>query len=142
MTNFEYYATELRYAYFWAGVYFGWADTHKATAWSKWGANDDHGAIQSILNCLDDFLDGCEHIIGKADYPYDYDMLFMLHQLCWEWGTEDIPEITYKAICEAWGKDDFEGRAVTIAFIDRMRQLIWDEPYSALWAGKPEEQEL
>ncbi|GAG78716.1 unnamed protein product, partial [marine sediment metagenome] len=51
-------------------------------------------------------------------------------------------EITYKEICEAWGKDDFEGRVATIAFIDRMRQLLWDEPYQVLWAKKPEEQEF
>ena len=47
-------------------------------------------------------------------------------------------ELTWKAICEAWAKDDFEGRAVTIAFIDRMRQLVWNEPFSVLWAAKPE----
>lgn len=51
-------------------------------------------------------------------------------------------EVTYKSICEAWGKDDFEGRVATIAFIDRMRQLLWNEPYQVLWAAKPEEQEL
>ncbi|MBA7526369.1 hypothetical protein ES705_18531 [subsurface metagenome] len=50
-------------------------------------------------------------------------------------------EVTYQAICEAWGRDDFEGRAVTIAFIDRMRQLLWNEPFSAVFAAKPEEQE-
>ncbi|GAH43734.1 unnamed protein product, partial [marine sediment metagenome] len=41
---------------------------------------------------------------------------------------------------EAWIKDDFEGRGVTIATIDRMRQLIWNEPFNVQWAAKPEEQ--
>ncbi|GAI88672.1 unnamed protein product, partial [marine sediment metagenome] len=48
-------------------------------------------------------------------------------------------ELTWKTICEAWAKNDFEGRAVTIAFIDRMRQLIWDEPFFVAWAAKPEQ---
>ena len=51
-------------------------------------------------------------------------------------------DVTYQSICEAWGRNDFEGRAPTIAFIDRMRQLLWDEPYSAVFAAKPEDEEL
>lgn len=50
--------------------------------------------------------------------------------------------VTWQTIVEAWAKDDFEGRTVTIAFIDRMRQLIWDEPFSVLWAAEIEKQEL
>lgn len=141
MTNFEYYATELRYAYFWASVYFDWAASHFSDAWTQWGIPDDHKAIQRILWGLDDLLNGCRHIIGDAASPYHYDILFMVHQLCWEWTTEDIPEVTYKAIAEAWIKDDFEGRAITIALIDRMRQILWDEPFSVIWAARPEEQE-
>jgi len=47
------------------------------------------------------------------------------------------PELTWKAICEAWIKNDFEGRAATIAIIDRMRQILWNEPFSVQWAAKP-----
>jgi len=50
-------------------------------------------------------------------------------------------ELTATAICEAWGKNNFEDRALTIAFIDRMRQLIWDEPFYIKWAARPEESE-
>lgn len=46
--------------------------------------------------------------------------------------------LTWKAICEAWIKNDFEGRAPTIAIIDRMRQILWDEPFSITWAARPE----
>ena len=48
------------------------------------------------------------------------------------------PALTWKAIAEAWIANDFEGRAVTIAIIDRMRQLIWDEPFYIQWAARPE----
>lgn len=52
------------------------------------------------------------------------------------------PEITWRTIVEAWAKDDFEGAGATIAFIDRMRQLIWDEPFYVKWAARPEQQDL
>ena len=54
---------------------------------------------------------------------------------------ENVPEITWKTIVEAWAKDDFEGRFWTIATIDRMRQIMWDEPFNVMWAARPEEQE-
>jgi len=58
------------------------------------------------------------------------------------WANKDAPEppefeLTWKKICEAWAENDFEGRAVTIAFIDRMRQLLWNEPFYVAWAAKP-----
>lgn len=55
---------------------------------------------------------------------------------------ENYVGVTWKSICEAWIKNDFEGRAVTIAVIDRMRQILWDEPFFAVWASKPEQQEF
>ncbi|GAH51935.1 unnamed protein product, partial [marine sediment metagenome] len=48
--------------------------------------------------------------------------------------------VTWKAICEAWIKDDFAGRMPTIAVIDRMRQILWDEPFFVQWAARPEKQ--
>ncbi|KKN14570.1 hypothetical protein LCGC14_0994760 [marine sediment metagenome] len=49
--------------------------------------------------------------------------------------------VTYRTIAEAWAKNSFEGRMVTIAFIDRMRQLLWDEEYFVKWAAAPETSE-
>lgn len=46
--------------------------------------------------------------------------------------------VDWKSICEAWVKDDFEGKEWTIACIDHMRKLMWDEPFSVKWASKPE----
>jgi len=48
-------------------------------------------------------------------------------------------ELTWQKIVACWAKDDFEGRFWTIAFIDRMRQLIWDEPFKIAWASRPQE---
>lgn len=49
-------------------------------------------------------------------------------------------ELTAVKICEAWAADSFHDRALTIAFIDRMRQLCWNEPFYVAWAAKPEQQ--
>ncbi|GAI67826.1 unnamed protein product [marine sediment metagenome] len=46
--------------------------------------------------------------------------------------------LTWKAICEAWVKNDFEGKEWTIACIDRMRALMWDKPFFIQWAAKPD----
>jgi len=55
----------------------------------------------------------------------------------WPEGGEEY-ELTATKICEAWAANGFQERALTIAFIDRMRQLIWDEPFFVKWASRPE----
>ena len=63
---------------------------------------------------------------------------------CMFWINDNWPaageeyELTWKKIAEAWIANDFEGRAVTIAVIDRMRQILWNEPFKATWAARPE----
>lgn len=95
------------------------------TFWAGWTLKDAAYYLRSVQR----------HIIaadGENGGFYRYLLPYILNEL-------QGGEITYQQICEAWGKNDFEGRAVTIAFIDRMRQLIWHEPYSAVWASKPEQ---
>ncbi|MBA7657186.1 hypothetical protein ES703_65117 [subsurface metagenome] len=81
-----------------------------------------------------------------------FDILFQLYSFDIEWsmfgeclywaaqegGAADPYILTATKICEAWAKDGFKDRALTIAFIDRQRQLIWDEPFFVAWAAKPE----
>lgn len=65
------------------------------------------------------------------------------HRNSWYWTDANWPteyELTWQAICVAWAKDDFAGRALTIGFIDRMRQLLWDEPYYIAFAARPEQE--
>lgn len=101
----------------------------------------------------ENFASAGSNLKAAANFAYDYcdyiwdgyygaaanarDALYWIDDN-WPDGVAEY-ELTYQKICEAWGKDDFEGRSVTIAFIDRMRQLIWNEPFSAIWAAKPEE---
>jgi len=68
------------------------------------------------------------HSVVTPDYTNLYDILGMV-------GGEDL---TWQAIIAAWTANDFEGRAWTIATIDRMRQILWDEPFNVQWAARPE----
>jgi len=59
-----------------------------------------------------------------------------------QWMKFDIEnpvEVTWQSIVEAWMKDDFAGREWTIACIDRMRQILWDEPFTVIFAARPED---
>lgn len=94
-------------------------------------AANDHAALGSLIYAVMYNLDACLQLLAIApcDDP-DYSVLWCLKNIG--------KQITWRSICEAWAANDFEGRMVTIAFIDRMRQLLWNEPYSAQWAARPE----
>lgn len=99
-----------------------------------------HMAFSQTDDAVDDLIDGCRYLVVVFNYLISkntyYDPPCMIpHFLTHYVGGE----ITWRAICEAWAKDDFEGRAWTIALIDRMRQLLWDEPFDVVWAARPSE---
>lgn len=74
-------------------------------------------------------------------YNFDLDWSMFGECLYWsaqEGGDADPYILTATKICEAWAKDEFDDRALTIAYIDRMRQLIWNEPFFVAWAARPE----
>lgn len=83
-------------------------------------------------------LDALNYVLDYNQSAYDRSYMYESIYWAWKevWGVEEY-ELTWQKICEAWAANDFEGRAVTIAFIDRMRQILWDEPFSALWAARP-----
>lgn len=106
----------------------------QSQAYIHWEAGQALDAIYDITQSLASYGAAISWVFYNNDNPLDTsDLLYYIHTF----GT-----VNYKSICEAWGRNDFEGRAVTIAFIDRMRQLLWNEPFSAMWAARPEEQEL
>lgn len=119
------------------------AQTNYYSCMSKESEAYTHYLAGEVLPCIFDILLCLGYLraaIGwlayqTSDNPYSADMIYFIADFA------GVP-VTWQSICEAWGKNDFEGRATTIAFIDRMRQLLWDEPFSAVFAAKPEEQEL
>ena len=101
-------------------------------AYDDWNYGTDHDAIGHILETCTEFFAAIGKLCSK-DTNYDPPYLN-----CYLW-EHCMGEVTWKAIVEAWIKNDFEGRMPTIAVIDRMRQILWNEPYSVLWAARPEE---
>ena len=138
---FKYFADLLHTDYGMAGVYTNEALLDANIAWTYWYIPDDHSAIQYSLASIDWIIEALDLLSGnKWGAPKDY--LFMTHALSWEYTIEEPPTVTWQAIAEAWLVNDFECRSVTIAFIDRMRQLLWTEPYSAVFAARPEDKEI
>lgn len=70
-------------------------------------------------------------VYGKST-SFDYVRWRSVHKGLYDRG------VSWTSIVEAWAENDFEGASVTVAFIDRMRQLIWNEPFSVKWAAQPE----
>lgn len=126
----------LRNNYWYADYHKGKVDYYEGQALGYWQAGDDHNAVRQILYALDYTVFALDYLIWKyAEYDYGVVPYFLQH-----FTGEDA--VTWKVICEAWVKNDFEGRAWTIAIIDRMRQILWDEPFDIKWAEKPEVREF
>lgn len=96
-----------------------------------WNAGADHAAIGHILTACDQFYYAIRSLYGRDD---NLDPEYYAPYL-WEHCSGVVTAIS---ICEAWAKAQFQERALTIAYIDRMRQLIWDEPFYVAWAARPE----
>ena len=76
---------------------------------------------------------------GTAPGAYRLHLIETLQWINDNWPEDGVEyELTATKICEAWAANQFQDRALTIAFIDRMRQLIWDEPFYVAWAARPE----
>ncbi|MBA7695458.1 hypothetical protein ES703_104086 [subsurface metagenome] len=119
----------------------GFAATHAGLARDSTSNPVSRSDFIWLINAVDFLIELIESLGDFGEASYDQSHLFESIY----WAYADVPNgepyvLTWKKICEAWAVNDFEGRAVTIAFIDRMRELIWDEPFSAQWAAKPEEE--
>jgi len=110
---------------------------------TDWYVPNDHAALGHALNAIQWLLQ-----IAKLmfDFPATaYDQSYYMESIYWAYADAPTPppyELTWQKICEAWIKDDFAGRAMTISCIDRMRQILWDEPFYVVWAARPEQQEF
>jgi len=134
-------------AWYWLKLYWGWAEGYHDTVqyWVQQANAEAQGeAWQGCINKLGTAIIGLENAIESMFGFYETqweDTPFM----CAMYYAGQVPPtytLTWQAIGEAWIKNDFEGRAPTIAIIDRMRQILWNEPYFIAWAARPEEQEF
>lgn len=139
----------------------GWLKTHADELWTEWAyfGVDSYAArnkliyaaecirgqywdsaADALLECSDLWGYATGHIVASP--PWGYGCRYMQRDIFYwvedNWPTNgDEYELTATKICEAWAKDGFHDRALTIAFIDRMRQLVWNEPFYVKWAAKP-----
>jgi len=118
-------------------------ETYKHLAQDAAADGQFQNAIMHLCSATESFRQIHLFVFDRFESNFRNNHLFECLRLAWYEAPEPPEyELTWKKICEAWIKDDFEGRAVTIATIDRMRQLIWDEPFRVQWAARPEEQEF
>ena len=90
-------------------------------------------SLESICDALSAILAG---IGGLNLYNGAYDPSYTV-----PYYFKNYADTTWQLIVKAWVQNDFEGRDWTIAVIDRMRQILWDEPFSITWAARPENRE-
>lgn len=91
------------------------------------------GFILELRNTVYLLEDAVYYLIyHSATQPDYYNLYYILRFF-------DEQELSWRSICEALVANDFEGKYWTIAIIDRMRQLIWDKPFSIKWAANPTE---
>jgi len=103
-------------------------------AGSKLIAGDIPSAGYWLKEAGEDMQEAAEHTYSTINGLWAWHTwLFQSIDFYWP----DVEPLTANKNCEAWDKDNFAERALTIAFIDRMRQLIWDEPFYVAWAARP-----
>jgi len=122
--------------YYWANYYRKSLAVNINNAAHALGEGDIPDAVGWCITCLTNCSQIFTQLISRqgAISPC-YNLIYFLSEYT---GAE----VTWKSIVEAWIKDDFEGRVATIATIDRMRQILWDEPFYAVWSARPEEQKF
>jgi len=113
-----------------------YAHSQYIDAVNAWNEPDDHAAIGHLLSSVNSLNVVFTYLIMRnPPYTPKFGILYWLNHFV-------EAEVTWKSICEAWVKNDFEGRFWTIGIIDRMRQIMWDEPFDLTWAARPEEREI
>lgn len=130
----------------------GWANQSRQLLWGLQNDLDDKvispydqqryagigGVAVANRTVLYDLIEAMQYFVYGYSSSFNYSY----------WGSIHIglyhkeATVTWQAICEAWVKDDFEGRFWTIGIIDRMRQIMWDEPFDLTWAARPEERKI
>ncbi|GAH59724.1 unnamed protein product [marine sediment metagenome] len=106
-----------------------WMDDWYLVATEESWRNNVKGALRHCEGALSALIYGYRTSTGAYRVPY-----YMRH-------CAGAYELTATKICEAWAVNNFEDRALTIAFIDRQRQILWNEPFDAIWAAKPKIEE-
>lgn len=114
-----------------------WAYNAIWSGYDEWADPATKPQVYQIVSGVNQLINALLYVVGTAAPTWQdawlYESLYWLQQ--------ESGKVTWQDICVAWAYNDFEGRALTIGFIDRMRQLLWDEPYYIAFAARPEQGE-
>lgn len=117
--------------YSYADYYRGLLAINIENAIDDLGSGDIPGAVGWLITCLTNSKSIFGYLIRRrGEYDPEFGLIYFL---------ENYTGVTWQSIVFAWLDNDFEGRAWTIATIDRMRQILWDEPFQVVWAARPED---
>ena len=112
--------------------YYEYANESLQSAYDCWAVGNLSGAITWLIDAIAVQGLAIRHLIGDASAPspltYPVPSFFEYYSVS-----------GWKGIIEAWIENDFEARTWTIATLDRMRQIVWNEPYNFIWAARPED---
>lgn len=101
-------------------------------------SSENFNSAGDFLRSAGGYMEDYSKAAATRQFGTQYWLTKALYLIANNWPAEAEPyELTWKAICEAWAKDDFEGKEWTIACIDHMRKLMWDKPFRIVWASKP-----
>lgn len=96
-------------------------------------------AISHCIQALTRIYDATSFIIGFEFSEWGTYSLMKCFWRSWQYDIENRDKLPWVFIVESWIENDFAGREWTIACIDRMRQILWDEPFNIMFAARPEE---
>jgi len=107
---------------------------HEGFAYTHWVAGETQDCLYDILMCLFYIDAALAYTAYKTTgHGFKADMIYFLD-------TFAGGEVTWQSIVEAWMVNDYEGRTWTIGVIDKMRQILWDEPFNLTFAARPEQE--
>ncbi|MBA7654886.1 hypothetical protein ES703_62779 [subsurface metagenome] len=116
----------------------GWALANAQGAAGEWDCDCGGSSIGYVAYAAECNALALQHLVDSLESNPDQSHLY--ESIYWATKLPPAPaefELTYIKICEAWAANDFQGRGLTIAFIDRMRQLAWNETFNVQWAARP-----
>ncbi len=104
---------------------------YEGYAYTEYLAGDALAAIYNILWCINYLRMGLYDLIATDSNPSDNSVILYY--------INTFAGVSWQSIVQAWVANDFEARFWTIGVIDRMRQILWDEPFDLTWAARPED---
>jgi len=124
-------------------VRYGYANSHRfalnnyrQTAFVRWGLGDDHGAIESLIEAMNEANDAFGDMFAKSYYGWNGSTYVLptaldRNKAC-PFITEAPPvDVTMAAVLSAMITADFDELQKFIGIVDAYRVSLWNAPFNA-----------